>query len=54
MSGKNRSFDFVGREIKTDKRELGILLIRNDHSMKFKIKEINRRLDELLLHEEMM
>jgi hypothetical protein len=38
---KNRSFGSVGREITNLKRELGSLLIRNDPSMNFRIKEIN-------------
>jgi hypothetical protein len=51
---KNRSFGSVGKEIKNLKRELQNLMFRNDRSMNFRRKEINRRLDELLLREELM
>jgi hypothetical protein len=51
---KNNNFGSVDREIKNLKRELEVLLYRNDSAMFFRVKEIHRRLDELLLREELM
>jgi hypothetical protein len=51
---KENCFGAVDKEIKTLKKELESLLLRNDQALYCRIKEINWRLDELLLREEIM
>jgi hypothetical protein len=51
---KDQFFGAVDKEMKSLKQELEVLLLRNDHATNFRVHEIYKRLDELLIREEIM